>query len=116
MPRSRENEREREIRGLRFRLRRHEPERKTLIIAVPTEVHEVLHGQLLTLIDRDIFTMELSDEWMPKDGVAFRAQPTGRPGGGGNGGSGEGDASGAPYPLRSGPGAWPTLVIDAGYS
>ncbi|KAM0263138.1 hypothetical protein ACHAQJ_001291 [Trichoderma viride] len=36
--------------------------------------------------------------------------------GGGSGGSGQGDSSGGPVPERQAPDAFPTLVIEAGYS
>lgn len=35
---------------------------------------------------------------------------------GSEGGSGEGDSSGRPLPERSSPGAFPTIMIEAGYS
>lgn len=53
--------------------------------------------------------MGLEGSWKAKGSGTFR---TGHPGGDG----GESDSAGGPRPARGGHGAWPTLVIEAGYS
>jgi hypothetical protein len=53
--------------------------------------------------------MGLSAQWEDIGSPTLRAQ-------GGEAGAAEGDSTGGPRPARSGRTAWPTLVIEAGYS
>ncbi|KAK3941292.1 hypothetical protein QBC46DRAFT_363422 [Diplogelasinospora grovesii] len=66
---------------------------------MPTRLHEQLHLALNPRYEHQLVRMGLEDGW-------------GHPGGE----WGEGDSSGGPKPERQGPGAWPTLAIEAGDS
>ncbi|KAI1355419.1 hypothetical protein F5Y01DRAFT_175006 [Xylaria sp. FL0043] len=92
-----------------FRIRRYHANTGILIITIPTRLHEALHLNLWRKITNKIDRNQ-EDEWQPIGNTTFRSR--GHPGGDG----GEGDSSGGPSPLRDGPEAWPTLVIEAGDS
>ncbi|KPM42509.1 hypothetical protein AK830_g4047 [Neonectria ditissima] len=79
-----------EERGRRFRF--HYAPTKALIITIPTGIHERLHLELWDTIRDAIVYMGL------------RAS------------CGQSDSSGGPKPERHYPGAWPTLVVEVGYS
>jgi hypothetical protein len=70
-------------------------------------MHERLHLRLNLYISQNIGTMGLLEQWNLDGASNLRAQ---------NGDGSEGDSTGGPDPERSGPTAWPTLVIEAGYS
>ncbi|KAL7954252.1 hypothetical protein V8C34DRAFT_317467 [Trichoderma compactum] len=104
-------ERARERRGRRFRLSLYDPDTQTLIITIPTGQHEVLHAFLYTMeVVASIIFMGLRYNWN------ILASKTFLPRGSNGGHRGEGDSSGGPFPERSGSRAFPTLIIEAGYS
>ncbi|KAK0726708.1 hypothetical protein B0T26DRAFT_691471 [Lasiosphaeria miniovina] len=81
-----------------------------LIVIIPTEFHEGLHLGLYNLGRDSIIRIGRGDNWRSMGTAKYRAQ--GHP----NGDEGEGDSTGGPEPQRQHLGAWPTLVIKAGYS
>ncbi|KAK7429746.1 hypothetical protein QQZ08_003772 [Neonectria magnoliae] len=108
-----EIEKTRSERRRRFRIRRFSTATKTLIITIPTALHEALHLDLWNkIVTTGIFQMGLIESWSLMGGKTVRA--TQNPDGDSD--SGEGDSTGGPYPERHYLGAWPTLVIEAGYS
>lgn len=92
-PKFAEIETERERRWGRFRFRRYLARAETLIITIPTAIHEGLHLGIWDVIRDEIVRMGLRDEWRSMGSVTLRAT-LGHPGGDG----GEGDSTGA---LRS---------------
>lgn len=95
----------REKRG--FRLRRYYAALQLLIVTIPTGLHERAHLPIYDEITMAIYSMGLKSEWS-SNGATTYVSP--------NGDGGEGDSSGAPWKQRRGPNAWPTLVIESGYS
>ncbi|EPE02812.1 dead deah box dna helicase [Ophiostoma piceae UAMH 11346] len=85
---------------------------KLLIITIPNTPHERLHLLLYDRIVKQISPMGLEDSWVPSGATRFPA--------GSSSGSttslGEGDSGGQPIPEREGRSAWPTLVIEAGFT
>ncbi|KAK0617952.1 hypothetical protein B0T17DRAFT_536341 [Bombardia bombarda] len=103
-------ERAREKQGRKFRFRDYDSNSQTLIITIPTDLHEELHGQLYDEFIGQVRDMGLKNSWRGIRGATRSAQGhSGRS-------SKEGDSSGGPKPQRAGKGAWPTLVIEAGFS
>ncbi|CAH0001149.1 unnamed protein product [Clonostachys byssicola] len=94
----------RESKGRKYRFRRFYPEQSLLIIIIPTECLEYMHRELNYQIRRRIDDMGLG--WLPCGGATYKRQP--------GGAAGEGDSSGRPCEPQDR--AWPTLVIEAGYS
>ncbi|CAH0019521.1 unnamed protein product [Clonostachys rhizophaga] len=94
----------RESKGRKYRFKRFYPEQSLLIITLPTECYEVMHREIDYQIHRRISAMGLG--WLPCGGATYRQQP--------GGAAGEGDSSGRPFEPQDR--AWPTLVIEAGYS
>lgn len=103
-------EKERSLRRRKFRYRRYQAGFKTLIVTIPTRVHERLHLELYAKVYSKIMTMGLADGWAAMGGTTLRAQGQ-HPGVD----VGEGDSTGGPC-QRSGLLDWPTLVIEAGHS
>ncbi|KAH8910104.1 hypothetical protein BR93DRAFT_459774 [Coniochaeta sp. PMI_546] len=97
----------RERRG--FRVRRYYPDKKLLIIVIPTQLHEALHLGIFQRVGVQL-GQRAPATWNPLGSTTFRSR--GHPGGDG----GEGDSAGGPVTARSHKGAWPTLVIEAGVS
>ncbi|KAI0118895.1 hypothetical protein GGR51DRAFT_137340 [Nemania sp. FL0031] len=93
-----------------FRLRRYHAASGLLIITIPGELHEALHHTLWHTFLNQIFQSGLAASWRSIGSTTFRSHS--HPEGDG----GEGDSSGGPKPARNYKGAWPTLVIEAGYS
>ncbi len=93
-----------------FRLRRYHTNTHILIITIPTDIHEKLHGELYQVYMEKIGQMGLRKSWTFIGATTLRAQ--GHPGGDG----GESDSSGGPRPERLGKGSWPTLIIESGTS
>ncbi|KAK7429761.1 hypothetical protein QQZ08_003787 [Neonectria magnoliae] len=85
---------------------------KTLIITIPTGLHECLHQPLWYTIGIEIYRMGLFNAWHPMGTRTLRATQTASSGGDG----GQSDSSGGPKPERVGKEAWPTLALEAGYS
>ncbi|KAK7416213.1 hypothetical protein QQZ08_012091 [Neonectria magnoliae] len=83
---------------------------KTLIITIPTPLHECLHQPLWQTISYEINRMGLFNAWLPMGSPTLRATQNS------SGDGGESDSSGGPDPERSYYGAWPTLAIEVGYS
>ncbi|KAK4241082.1 hypothetical protein C8A03DRAFT_41481 [Achaetomium macrosporum] len=84
-----------------------------LIVTIPTQRHEYLHRQLYDIV-RDRMRQQGKDpnrDFWPVGSGRFSV--------GGNHpgrGAGEGDSAGKPLPELEWEDAWPTLVIEAGYS
>lgn len=93
--------------GRKLRLKRYYADRRSLIVTIPTSMHEVMHHDLLLRICYQLYDQNLHLEWQPMQSTTFPTQSRDR-------GGGQGDSSGGPG-SRIG-GAWPTLVIEAGYS
>jgi hypothetical protein len=104
-----EIEEERESRRSRHRFR-FSAKSGILIITIPTVVHESLHVGLWDKVNDEIYQMGLRPNWRTFGAPTLRA--LGCPGGDG----GEPDSSGGPKPEREAANAWPSLVIEAGYS
>ncbi|KAL2757917.1 hypothetical protein ACRALDRAFT_207148 [Sodiomyces alcalophilus JCM 7366] len=100
---------ERERRSRRFRFRRYDSTSRTLIVTIPTALHEQLHVLLYEAYRDQVVERGMRRSWATLGSETLQAasQP---------GDSGEGDSTGGPDPERQGPGRWPTLVIEAGYS
>ncbi|KAL7819014.1 hypothetical protein V8C26DRAFT_395669 [Trichoderma gracile] len=92
-----------------FRIRRYHADRKTLIITIPTALHEALHLNIYQRFDHRLGP-EAMEIWRSIGRTTFR--PQGHPGGDGS----EGDSCGGPKPARNHKLAWPTLVVEAGDS
>ncbi|KAI1773125.1 hypothetical protein F4818DRAFT_423331 [Hypoxylon cercidicola] len=95
---------QREVRGRGFRWRRYYAASQTLLVAIPTHAHEMLHCILYEKFRDKVPTIERN--WRTKAATTFRA---GRD-------RGEGDSTGGPIPQRRHHDQWPTLVIEAGAS
>ncbi|KAI8635460.1 hypothetical protein F5Y19DRAFT_12195 [Xylariaceae sp. FL1651] len=93
-----------------FRLRRYYANTGTLIITIPTNLHEALHLELYRRYEHKLARNGQEEKWSAIGSTTFR--PQGHPGGDG----GEGDSSGGPNPERHYKNAWPTLVIESGAS
>lgn len=104
-------EHEREARRRKFRFRRYYPSSRIAIIAIPTGPHEQLHAKLYMQFHKRLVLAGVDDSWTTMAATRHEGK-----GGGGGSGSGEADSSGGPLPDRDGAVAWPTLVIEAGYS
>ncbi|KAI1404930.1 hypothetical protein F4819DRAFT_494536 [Hypoxylon fuscum] len=100
-------EKERSLRRRKFRYRRYQAGFKTLIVTIPTRVHERLHLELYAKVYSKIMTMGLADGWAAMGGTTLRAQGQ-HPGVD----VGEGDSTGGPC-QRSGLLDWPTLWFSA---
>ncbi|KAI5864087.1 hypothetical protein GGS23DRAFT_562851 [Durotheca rogersii] len=92
------------------RIRRYHANQGLLILTIPTCLHETLHLELWNLYRDKLVRKNQDRGWRPIGSTTFR--PRGHP----EGDVGEGDSSGCPRPVRSSPGSWPTLVIEAGDS
>lgn len=101
-------DREREARGRKVRFF-YFAEQKYLIITIPTRSHEALHNQLEGLYLVQVARMGLFASWERTSAGRFPNHPPA-------GSNGEGDAGGQPLPARGRKDAWPTLVIESGYS
>ncbi|KAL7629199.1 hypothetical protein AAE478_000719 [Parahypoxylon ruwenzoriense] len=99
-----------EARGRNIRLRRYHADSQILFITIPNHIHEQLHiilyQEFASMVDR----MGLRRSWKSIAAATYQARGRGGSGGGG----GQADSSGGPIPERQY--AWPTLVIEAGYS
>ncbi|KAL7625805.1 hypothetical protein AAE478_005028 [Parahypoxylon ruwenzoriense] len=100
--------REREARGRKIRFHYY-ADWKILIVTIPTSIHEHLHLELYDQYMEQLAQRGLRRSWTS---IGATALGVGYPGGS----EGEADSSGGPNPPRNGPEAWPTLVIEAGYS
>ncbi|KAK0614066.1 hypothetical protein B0T14DRAFT_539685 [Immersiella caudata] len=93
-------ERAREKQGRKFRFCDYDSNSQILIITLPTDLHKELHGRLY-------------DEFIGQRGIRSATRLA-------QGHSGqsskEGDSAGGPKPQQAANGAWPTLVIEAGFS
>ncbi|KAK3384512.1 hypothetical protein B0T24DRAFT_544694 [Lasiosphaeria ovina] len=104
-----QHEREkREKEGRRFRFRDYDSNSRILIITILTSLHETLHRPLYDEFIGQIRDMGLKKSWRDI-GSARRSAQQGQSGK-------EGDSAGGPNPQRATKGAWPTLVIEAGFS
>lgn len=92
------------------RFRRFEVRSGILIVTIPTDLHEALHQWIWLKICSKINRMGREEDWIPMGSKTLQAH------GHLNGDKGEGDSTGGPEPQRQHLGAWPTLVIEAGYS
>lgn len=103
----------RDSRRRKFRLRRYNANRGTLIITIPTAIHEQLHSRLYdTAFKFQLMQMGLFFQWDDKASTRYQSRDEfGRDKDGG-----EGDSTGGPIPARDGRNQWPTLVIEAGVS
>ncbi|KAK4040284.1 hypothetical protein C8A01DRAFT_15832 [Parachaetomium inaequale] len=106
-----EIERERERQRRRFRFRRYNSNRQTLLITIPTDLHEALHIGIYQGYRDQLVTSGKANSWRTI-GTAIRRARQGHPGGNG----GEGDSTGGPKLERGVKDAWPTLVVEAGVS
>ncbi|KAH6640269.1 hypothetical protein F5144DRAFT_589785 [Chaetomium tenue] len=94
----------------KFCFRFYDSNSRILILTIPTYIHEQLHLGLYTECFGQIHDMGLSKSWKSIGSGEFSVQVySGRRGK-------EGDSTGGPKPERASKGAWPTLVIEAGYS
>ncbi|KAK0626646.1 hypothetical protein B0T14DRAFT_399407, partial [Immersiella caudata] len=94
----------REKQGRRYRFRDYDSNSQILIITIITGLHEELHKWLYNECIRRFPRRNWRD-------IGSATLP------GQQGQSGkEGDSTGGPKPQRAGKGAWPTLVIEAGFS
>lgn len=101
-------DRERERRGRKVRFF-YFAEQKYLIVTIPTRSHEELHSPLEAWFLFEVGRMGLLSSWRRTSAGRFPNHPP-------TGSSGEGDAGGQPLPARRRKDAWPTLVIESGYS
>jgi hypothetical protein len=106
---------ERERRRRKFRFRRYYPDRQLLILALNTPLHEQFHIDFyFLLIDKlNGLGLSLREDWRSMGKATYPTyplEPTGRLS------YGEGDSTGGPLSSRSGPGKWPTLVLEGGHS
>ncbi|KAK4145805.1 uncharacterized protein C8A04DRAFT_35377 [Dichotomopilus funicola] len=106
-----EIEREREKQRRKFRFRRYHSNRQLLLITIPTDVHDTLHLGIYMRFYAQLVRSGREHDWKTI-GPATRPAQQDHPRGDG----GEGDSTGGPKPDRATKGAWPTLVIDAGFS
>ncbi|KAK4038169.1 hypothetical protein C8A01DRAFT_48163 [Parachaetomium inaequale] len=106
-----EIERERDKRRRKFRFRRYDSSSQTLLITIPGDLHEQLHGGIYDKFTNQLARTGREDRWKSIRTATRQAQQ-GHPGGS----EGQGDSTGGPKPERDPPGAWPTLVIEAGAS
>jgi hypothetical protein len=83
-----------------------------LIITVPTFGHEFLHGNLDLYLDRDAVSMGLENEFVTVGATTFMD----RDANGNITSAGEGDSSRKPGEIRDNEDAYPTLVIEVGWS
>ncbi|KAK0724370.1 hypothetical protein B0H67DRAFT_598030 [Lasiosphaeris hirsuta] len=98
---------EEERRKLRFRY--FDTKSRILIITITTTLHEELHKRLYNKLVGQIRDMGLKKSWRDIGSPTLSVQGyAGRRGK-------EGDSSGGPKPERAGKGAWPILVIEAGW-
>ncbi|KAK0619819.1 hypothetical protein B0T14DRAFT_519949 [Immersiella caudata] len=104
-------ERAREKQGRKFRFRDYDSNSQILIITITTDLHEELHKRLYDELIGQIRDMGLKNGWR-NIGSAKRLTQQGHSGRSGK----EGDSTGGPDPQRAAKGAWPTLVIEAGFS
>ncbi|KAL2025023.1 hypothetical protein VTK56DRAFT_25 [Thermocarpiscus australiensis] len=95
-----------------IRLDLYEADTNTLWVTVPTRPHERLHRKLDDYIHDAAAAMGLGDNLQSDGSTDFPTQPPDT----GSISIGEGDSTRTPVPPRGGPNAWPTLVIEAGYS
>ncbi|KAK0731507.1 hypothetical protein B0H67DRAFT_75807 [Lasiosphaeris hirsuta] len=103
-------ERAREKQGRRFRFRDYDSNSQILIITIPTDLHEKLHKLLYDEFVGQVRDMGLKKSWNNIGNATRSTQGhSGRS-------SKEGDSTGGPKPQRATKGAWPTLVIEAGFS
>ncbi|KAK3359881.1 hypothetical protein B0T25DRAFT_577931 [Lasiosphaeria hispida] len=101
----------REQEGRRYRFRDYDSDSQILIITIPTALHEELHGRLYDEFIGQVRDMGLKNSWRGIRSTTLSAQQ------GHSGRSGkEGDSTGGPEPQRAAKSAWPTLVIEAGFS
>jgi hypothetical protein len=92
----------------RFRIRRYHASTGTLVVTVPTRLHETLHLQLHGYLAHKLTGTKQRKDWKPFGCTTFR--PRYYPGGD----AGEADSSYGPSPERRLRDSWPTLVIEAG--
>ena len=95
-----------ERRRRHFRVRRYYANRKTLIVAIPTALHERLHLEIYGDHFYKVAMMNLRHDWVSAGASSHPHHLRGN--------CGEADSSGGPYPDRVGYSEWPTLVIEAG--
>ncbi|KAB5577662.1 hypothetical protein GE09DRAFT_1260386 [Coniochaeta sp. 2T2.1] len=89
-----EIERERQKRRRKFRFRRYDIESQILTIAIPTALHESLHGELYTSYIYQLVRRGRGMSWKSKRATWYSVQgPSGRKGK-------EGDSVGGPRPER----------------
>ncbi|EPE03443.1 dead deah box dna helicase [Ophiostoma piceae UAMH 11346] len=87
-------------------------EHKLLIITIPTRSHEKLHLLLYTGIEGQIQQMGLRRAWTASGATRF----PGKDASSSSASQGEGDSGGMPSPERDGEDAWPTIVVEGGYT
>ncbi|XXG99234.1 hypothetical protein Hte_005571 [Hypoxylon texense] len=97
---------ERSKRRRKFRWRLYHAESQTLIVAITTRVHEVLHLTIYLQYHARLCRAGTETTWATIGATTF---PSG-------GDFGEGDSTGAPSPQRDRKGSWPTLVVLGGCS
>ena len=102
---------EREKRRRKFRFRRYDSDHQTLLITIPTYLHEALHIGIYQAFRDQLVRRGVANSWTTIGAATCRAQQ-GHPGGDG----GEGDSTGGPKLERGLKDAWPTLVVEAGVS
>ncbi|KAL7909776.1 hypothetical protein GGI35DRAFT_493548 [Trichoderma velutinum] len=116
-------ERKREARGRKFRLNWYDESSRRLLVCLNTAAHVQLHIWLYYKIMPALWDMGINDDWNTMGATSFYhgGLPSGEElrdnsvsHGSGGGSSGEPDSSGGLWPERRGPGAFPTLVIEAG--
>ncbi|KAK0723244.1 hypothetical protein B0T26DRAFT_642460, partial [Lasiosphaeria miniovina] len=102
--------RTREKQGRKFRFRDYESNSRVLIITIPTYLHEELYKRLYNEFVGQVRDTGLKNSWRDIGSATRLAQQgySGRS-------SKEGDSTGGPKPQRAAKGAWPTLVIEAGF-
>ncbi|CAG9941319.1 unnamed protein product [Clonostachys rosea f. rosea IK726] len=101
----------REDHNRKYQFRRFYPERRLLVIAMPTKCHEAMGSTLYNNIHQRIHKMGLENHWNSTRGATYGQE------GDGCVGLGEGDSSG--HPIQPGVRSWrdwPTLVVEAGCS
>ncbi|ERS97549.1 hypothetical protein HMPREF1624_05720 [Sporothrix schenckii ATCC 58251] len=82
---------------------------RLLIVTVPTNHHEMLHGQLYHIFTGKLWEIGLGDDWAVTHATTFKSAL-------GNTSAGEGDSGGRPISARPSCAAWPVLVIEAGWT
>ncbi|KAK0719696.1 hypothetical protein B0H67DRAFT_599372 [Lasiosphaeris hirsuta] len=97
--------------GRRFRFCDYDSNSQILIITITTDLHEKLHKPLYDEFLGQVRDMGLKHSWNDI-GTATRPAQQGYSGRS----SKEGDSTGGPEPQRAAEGAWPTFVIEAGFS